>query len=86
MGLRSSLSDEDLNTLRLILLDHRDCLVREDYPMTCGKSVVERLGRQGVDLSGLPMPEGMEIVDEIDSKANLIWQIDGLVKKLEETR
>ena len=70
------ISDETRTILVNILKDHKDCLEREDYPMTSGAELNARLRREGIEI----------VVDEemIDSKANLIWEIDGLVEKLEK--
>ena len=73
MGIRN-LTKADRVRLVGILLDHRDCICRPDFPMTPGKKVLEILKRHGID-------PGIS-AEEIDSKANLVLEIDELVEKL----
>lgn len=70
------IDDETVAALVAILKDHRDCLQDPAFPMTCGREVVERLQRHGIT-----SPYSAQ---EIDSKANLILQIDELIETLEK--
>lgn len=71
------INEETANTLRLILLDHRDCISAEEYQMQSGEEVLRRL-----EMAGLPLPPCIS-AEEIDSKANLLWEIDQLTDLLE---
>lgn len=70
------MNEEQRRSLIAILLDHKECLERPDFPI-CGRAIVEALERAELNTAGIS-------ADEIDSKASLIWEIDGLVEKLEK--
>ena len=74
----TTLREERLNAIRLILLDHRDCLLRDGFPLS-DYSVYEKW----VSELGLKHPQIMTR-DEYESKANLVFQIDELIKWIEE--
>jgi hypothetical protein len=70
------LNDEDAMALVAILKDHRECIENPDEcfndRFTSGKEVIEKLGEFGHLFNE----------EELDSKANLIWQVDELIEKL----
>lgn len=72
----AELTSQEKNELVGILKDHRQCLEEEDFEV-CGKAMMARLRREGIE----PTKEDME---EIQGKAALIWQIDKWIERLEE--
>lgn len=69
--MKVNLTEAQLNGLLAILKDHKDCLKRSDFPMTSGKELAEKFPELNLNEA------------EIDSKANLIWEVEELIEVLE---
>lgn len=75
-----SLTDEEANALRLILLDHRDCVSESEVSFQermnsyRGQDIVELLESHGVK------PEYS--AEEYDLRVNLLVHLDELIAKL----